>query len=88
MAQKHNMTHWPYTSEDGSVSREYLLDINPYHTERERGDAQNMIDARFIDKTNGLFIDITGLAETHPDTRPNIIVCKNYHRYHVRKQHS
>ena len=83
MGEKYNMTHWPYKSDDGKVEREYLLDVNPYSAERERGDGMNNIDARWIDKSTGLFIDITGLSETHPDTRPNIIVCKNYHRYHV-----
>jgi hypothetical protein len=48
-----------------------------------RGDGANIIDARWIDTRNGLFIDITGLAETHPDTKPGIWSCKNYHRYHT-----
>ena len=43
----------------------------------------NIIDARWIDLRNGLFIDITGLSETHPDTNPGIWSCKNYHRYHT-----
>lgn len=41
----------------------------------------NVIDARWIDLRNGLFIDITGLAETHPDKQPGVWSCKNYHRY-------
>jgi hypothetical protein len=41
----------------------------------------NVIDARWIDIRNGLFIDITGLSETHPDSQPGIWSCKNYHHY-------
>jgi hypothetical protein len=82
-----NMTFHNYTStnEDGTeVHREYLLDINPNHVERVRGDGQNVIDARWIDVRNGLFIDITGLSETNPSTQPGIWSCKNFHRYRTR----
>ncbi|TAQ83365.1 hypothetical protein B7494_g8314 [Chlorociboria aeruginascens] len=82
-----NMTTHNYTgtSKDGTIiSREYLLDINPYSAERLRGDGQNVIDARFIDVTTGLFIDITGLSETNPSTQPGVWSCKNYHRYRTR----
>lgn len=41
----------------------------------------NVIDARWIDVRNGLFIDITGLSETRPDTYPGLWSCKNYHNY-------
>ncbi|KAI4610939.1 hypothetical protein J4E80_007970 [Alternaria sp. BMP 0032] len=77
----HNQTRYHYTSYDGAVQREYLLDVNPWIWERERGDGMNIIDARWIDLRNGLFIDITGLSETHPDKNPGQWVCKNYHRY-------
>lgn len=63
------------------MERTYLLDVNPWIWQRERGDGMNIIDARWIDVRNGLFIDITGLSETHPDTKPGIWSCKNYHRY-------
>lgn len=81
LGQHYNQTHHKYTSEDGKVKREYLLDVNRMIHERERGDGMNVIDARWIDLTNGLFIDITGLSETHPDTAPGVWSCKNYHRY-------
>jgi len=87
LAQNLNMTMHNYTStaEDGSeISREYLLDINPHSAERVRGDGMNIIDARWIDVRNGLFIDITGLSETNPSTQPGIWSCKNYHRYRTR----
>ncbi|PBP23944.1 hypothetical protein BUE80_DR005048 [Diplocarpon rosae] len=44
-------------------------------------DTQNVIDARWIDVRNGLFIDITGLSETNPQAQPGVWSCKNYHRY-------
>jgi hypothetical protein len=82
-----NMTMHNYTSitSDGTVvEREYLLDVNPNHVERVRGDGMNVIDARWIDVRNGLFIDITGLAETNPSMQPGIWSCKNFHRYRTR----
>jgi hypothetical protein len=51
--------------------------------ERGRGDGMNIIDARWIDTETGLFIDITGLSETRPDTDPGVWSCKNDHRYSV-----
>ena len=67
----------------GPVTRTYLLDINPHWAERERGDGLNIIDARWIDVHTGLYIDITGLSETHPETLPGFWSCKNLHRYKV-----
>ncbi len=81
MMKHHNRSSHKYVSEDKTVKRTYLLDVNPWAWERERGDGQNIIDARWIDTRNGLYIDITGLSETHPDVQPGVWVCKNYHRY-------
>lgn len=66
-----------------TAPRKYVLDVNPWIWQRERGDGMNIIDARWIDTRNGLFIDITGLSETHPDTKPGVWTCKNYHSYKV-----
>ncbi|KAK7524759.1 LicD family-domain-containing protein [Phyllosticta citriasiana] len=85
LAQNYNMTRWPYESDLGDdVKREYLLDVNPYSAERVRGDGNNVIDARWIDTSNGLYIDITGLTETRPDEDPGVWSCKNEHRYRTR----
>ena len=71
--------------DDGTeVNRDYLLDINPNNVDRVRGDGMNVIDARWIDVRNGLFIDITGLSETNPSTQPGVWSCKNFHRYRTR----
>lgn len=77
----YNQTHYHYTSEDGNTTREYLLDVNPWIWQRDRGDGMNVIDARWIDLRNGLFIDITGLSEVHPERAPGVWSCKNYHMY-------
>ena len=84
MGEHHNGTMYNYTAtDDPDVKRTYLLDVNPASYERERGNGNNIIDARWIDVRNGLYIDITGLSETHPDDKPGVWSCKNYHRYHT-----
>ncbi|CAM1510531.1 Fc.00g008660.m01.CDS01 [Cosmosporella sp. VM-42] len=62
------------------IAKSYLLDINPHHVDIDRSDGMNIIDARWIDMTNGMFIDITGLREREAD-RPGTWSCKNKHRY-------
>ncbi|MCJ1307230.1 hypothetical protein MMC25_000876 [Agyrium rufum] len=71
----------PRTGEN--ITHTYLLDVNRHVRERENGDGQNIIDARWIDVSNGLYIDITGLSELHPDVQPGVVGDKNYHRYTV-----
>ena len=84
LGERYNHTNYDYVSQsDPPVKRTYLLDINPASIERERGNGNNIIDARWIDTTNGLYIDITGLSETHPEDQPGVWACKNYHRYHT-----
>jgi hypothetical protein len=51
--------------------------------ERSRGDGMNIIDARWIDIRNGLYIDITGLSELDPINNPGIVSCKNDHNYRL-----
>ncbi|KAI5285478.1 hypothetical protein KEM54_000534 [Ascosphaera aggregata] len=77
-----NRTTTTYVTDDGST-RNYLLDINPHSRVTGREDGKNIIDARFIDTHNGLYIDITGLHESDPAGEPGIIQCKNAHKYHV-----
>ncbi|PVI03925.1 hypothetical protein DM02DRAFT_611876 [Periconia macrospinosa] len=83
MGEKFNQTRVKYVPEDGSVPREFFLDVNRMIWERGRGDGMNVIDARWIDVSNGLYIDITGLSETHPNKHPGRWFCKNYHGYHT-----
>jgi hypothetical protein len=88
MAKNLNRTMYDYSSTSGTsaetVKREYLLDVNPWSWQRDRGDGMNIIDARWIDVRNGLYIDITGLSEVHPDTDPGIWQCKNFHKYRTK----
>lgn len=65
LARGYNCTTHVYHYQDpdgGLVTGNYLLDINPHHSEM-RGDGMNIIDARWIDMSNGMYVDITGLAE-------------------------
>ncbi|KAH7153390.1 LicD family-domain-containing protein [Dactylonectria macrodidyma] len=62
------------------VTKSYLLDINPHHVDLDKGDGMNIIDARWIDKGNGMYIDMTVLREREAD-RPGVWSCKNKHRY-------
>jgi hypothetical protein len=81
LGQAYNQTKYDYTASNGRIQRQYLLDVNPWIWQRVKGDGMNIIDARWIDTRNGLYIDITGLSETRPDTHPGVLSCKNYHDY-------
>ena len=82
-----NGSIYDYTSADSNpdlvppIERQYLLDVNPAIIERDRGNGDNVIDARWIDLRNGLYIDVTGLSETEPSIAPGVWSCKNMHRY-------
>jgi len=81
LATNLNSTTYHYIDKANGIFRDYFLDVNPYYAERDRGDGMNIIDARWIDIRNGLYIDITGLSETQPETYPGVWACKNYHHY-------
>jgi hypothetical protein len=83
MADNLNQTTYDFVSDDKKIQRKYFLDVNPYARKRDRGKALNVIDARWIDVRNGLFIDITGLRELKPDSEPGVVSCKNYHNYNI-----
>ena len=82
-----NGSIYDYSSKDSDpdsepvVERQYLLDVNPAMIERDRGNGNNVIDARWIDIRNGLYIDVTALSETEPADHPGVWTCKNYHHY-------
>lgn len=48
----------------------FFIDVGSSITHRERGNGMNNIDARFIDVTTGLYVDITGLAVSN-ETAPS-----------------
>jgi len=82
-----NQTLSFYVSNDKKVQRKYFLDVNPYARQRQRGEGTNIIDARWIDVRNGLYIDITGLSELEPDSEPGVLSCKNFHKYNTTDLH-
>ena len=42
----------------------YLLDINPHYVQRNGStDAENIVDGRWIDMINGLYIDVTAVTD-------------------------
>lgn len=81
LAENYNYTFYDYHPGDDEPTRRYLLDINPWARERDRGDGNNIIDGRWIDTSNGMFVDITGISEVYPDSAPGVLMCKNLHRY-------
>lgn len=73
------------TASDETASARYLLDINPYWTTPWTTsdlpitwDVANKIDARWIDMSNGKFIDITVVHESPSGT---VLRCKDGHKY-------
>jgi hypothetical protein len=69
--------------EEKPVFRSYMLEVNPHYL-NVSSDPYNHIDARWIDTTTGLFIDITTLR--HNVTAEglgmhNRMMCKDGHKY-------
>lgn len=70
----------------------FLFDVNPHSadpTTRNRHPREtlekNKIDARFIDRSNGLYLDITALRHCEPvDGEPPDVTTKCPHRYRLR----
>ena len=67
---------------DENQHSKYLIDVNPSYVHRNKGNGKNVIDARFVDIHSGLYIDITGLAETKAGE--DFIYCKNMHKYPIK----
>ncbi|KAI3340386.1 LicD family-domain-containing protein [Ustulina deusta] len=76
-----NTTATTTTTTTTTMKKRYLLDVNPHHGALTRGNGANVIDARWIDTSNGMFIDITGLRERDAERSPGVWSCKNNHRY-------
>lgn len=82
LAAYYNMTTYYYEGDEMPKGRTYLLDVNPHHEHREMDDVLNVIDARWIDTTTGLFIDITSAryALDHPQGE-GILYDKHAHEF-------
>jgi hypothetical protein len=85
MAAYYNMSVFHYRTPRIPDGRDYMLEINPNFINREQTDKMNVIDARWIDTTSGLFIDITTARYnlSHP-AGAGMISCKDGHEYRVR----
>ncbi|PNP50456.1 hypothetical protein THARTR1_08838 [Trichoderma harzianum] len=59
LAAYHNMTIYYYKYGTMEQGRYFQLEVNPYFVYRDQDDKSNVIDARWIDMQNGLYIDIT-----------------------------
>lgn len=81
LAAYYNMTLYKDKVEP---SAQYLLDINPNFPERVRTkDPDNIIDARWIDMSTGLFVDITALRDFQKKYEKDVwyLVAKDGHHY-------
>jgi hypothetical protein len=80
LADEFNGTVAQYNTTNPDTQHSYLLDVNPWARQRDRGKGLNIIDARWIDMQTGLYIDITGLSKLNEE-KPNEWGCKNNHNY-------
>lgn len=85
LAAYHNMTIYYYKYGTMEKGRYFQLEINPYFVHRDQDDRSNVIDARWIDMQNGLYIDITAAryALNH-EQGEGILYDKYGHEYRVR----
>ena len=85
LASYYNMSVFHYKTPRIPEGRDYMLEINPHYTNREQTDKLNVIDARWVDTTTGLFIDITTVRYnyTHP-AGEGMLSCKDGHEFRVR----
>ncbi|KZM24902.1 mannosyltransferase [Ascochyta rabiei] len=51
--------------------KKYLLEVNPHYTDASTSDKHNVIDARWIDTSTGLFIDITTIHPVPSSIQPS-----------------
>ncbi|TVY39045.1 Protein MNN4 [Lachnellula subtilissima] len=82
LASYYNMTVFHYKTPRIPEGRDYMMEINPHYSNREQTDKLNVIDARWVDTTSGLFIDITTARYnfTHPSGE-GMLSCKDGHEY-------
>jgi hypothetical protein len=105
LAAYYNMTVYTFNDDDtatGEIAtqpvteeRKYLLEINPHYKNSSIDDKLNVIDARWIDTTTGLYIDITALHVNRTQATRNItqasslpsqtglLYCKDNHHYNT-----
>jgi hypothetical protein len=92
LANSYNMTvhHFNVPGPTGNgeqAGRNYLLEVNPNYKYSTTSDFLNVIDARWIDMSTGLFIDITALRYDRGAEASGIkgwMMCKDQHTYLVK----
>ncbi|KAF7597111.1 hypothetical protein BBP40_010585 [Aspergillus hancockii] len=80
----YNMTEHHFDIPDVKGGRTFLLEINPNYVFRSTEDKKNVIDARWIDTSSGLFIDITAVRPDDNKRRngdSGALMCKDGHRF-------
>ena len=84
LASYYNMSVFHYKTPRIPEGKDYMLEINPHYVNREQSDKLNVIDARWVDTSTGLFIDITTARynHTHP-AGAGMLSCKDGHEYRV-----
>ncbi|KAJ5656811.1 hypothetical protein N7507_008761 [Penicillium longicatenatum] len=84
LADYYNFTDHHFDIPGVEGGRTYLLEINPNYLVKSTKDRLNVIDGRWIDKTSGLFIDITAVRpddEKRKRGYPEALMCKDRHHY-------
>jgi phosphorylcholine metabolism protein LicD len=81
LADYYNMTEHHFEIPDGEAEgRKYLLEINQHYAVKDTRDRLNVIDARWIDMSSGLFIDITAVRKDEMK-ESGWLMCKDRHTY-------
>jgi hypothetical protein len=84
LADYYNMTEHHFDLPGVDDGRTYLLEINPNYVVRSTKDRLNVIDARWIDMSSGLFIDITAVRKDdarRANGEKGALMCKDRHHY-------
>lgn len=84
LAEYYNMTEHHFDLPEVEGGRTYLLEINPNYVVRSTKDQLNVIDARWIDMSSGLFIDITAVRKDdarRASGQKGALMCKDRHHY-------
>lgn len=84
LSKHYNMTTHRVELPSIGESREFLLEVNPNWTNSSVIDTENKIDARWLDTTTGLYVDITALRRDEKAGVEGVqgtFMCKDGHRY-------
>lgn len=86
LAAYYNMTTYFYEYPAVSKGRRFLLEVSPHHSEKVSKDGSNVVDARWIDLENGLFLDImTARYDPSRPRREGLMACKDGKEFKVCK---